>query len=206
MITSVFQGAIMELTQKQTTQAISALLFLAVVTQVIYTALYVAASDVSRQWLWGLEGLVFVLLAAFAGSALVQAKTYTLGFSAIFAAAVLNVVQVGVGLTQFGPFGEVAQSVEGLAPAAGAVVAFSFFVYNAAKVLLGIAAVVFGVTKLQAGSKAIGGLTVFAGLLAFVTNTIVMMFGRIEAVPSGATGVVATLLLAVCLLSLRADD
>jgi len=34
----------------------------------------------------------------------------------------------------------------------------------------------------------------------------VMMFGRIEAVPSGATGVIATLLLAVCVLKLQADD
>lgn len=196
----------MELTQKQNRRVISALLLLTVITQALYTLLYVTASDVPRQWLWGLEGLVFVLLVAIAGSALVQAKKYTLGFSAIFASAILNVVQVGVGLTQFGPFREAAQSVEAIAPAAGSVVAFSFFVYNAAKILLGISALVFGNALLESGSKVLGRLTVLLGSVAIVTNTIVMMFGRIDAIPSGATGVVATLFLAVCLLKLRSDD
>ncbi len=196
----------MEFTQKQSTQMISALLFLTVITQALYTALYVAANDVPRQWLWGLEGLVFVLLAAVAGSALVQAEKYTLGFSAIFASAILNVVQVGIGLTQFGPFHEAAKAVDGIAPAAGSVVALSFFVYNAAKILLGISALVFGTALSQIGSKILGRLTVVLGFVAIVTNTIVMMFGRIEAVPSGATGVIATLLLAVCLFKLRSED
>lgn len=196
----------MEFTQKQNIQMISALLFMTVITQALYTALFVSGSDVPRQWLWGLEGVVFVLIAALAGSALIQAKKYTLGFSAIFAGGILNVVQVGVGLTQFGPFSEAAKSVEAIAPVAGSVIAFSFFVYNAAKVLLGIAAVVFGAAISQTGSKLLGRLTVFVGFVAIVANAIVMMFGRIEAVPSGATGVVATLLLAVCLLKLQSVD
>jgi hypothetical protein len=196
----------MEFTQKQNIQMIAALLILTVITQAIYTALYVAASDVPRHWLWGLEGLVFVLLCALAGSALVQAKSYALGFSAIFASALLNIVQVGIGLTQFGPFREAAQGVEALAPAAGSVVALSFFIYNAAKILLGLSAVVFGKAISQMGSKAIGNLTLFVGLAAIVTNAIVMMYGRIESIPSGATGVAATLLLAICLLKLRLED
>jgi len=196
----------MEFTQKQTIKAIAVLLVLAVITQAIYTALYVGAKDVPRQWLWGLEGLLFTLLAAFAGSALVKAKQFTLGFSAIFASALLNFLQVGIGLTQFGPFREAAQGVEGIAPAAGAVVAFSFFIYNAAKVLLGIAAVVFGTAISQSGSKILGRLTIFLGLVAMATNSIVLMFGRIEGIPSGATGVVATLMLAVCLFKLQSKD
>lgn len=196
----------MEFTQKQNIQVISALLFLAVITQAVYTALYVAANDVPRLWLWGLEGLVFVLLAAIAGAALVQAKKYALGFSAIFASAILNIVQVGIGLTQFGPFREAAQGAEAIAPAAGSVVALSFFIYNAAKILLGISAVVFGAAVSQTGSKMLGRSTLLLGLVAMLTNTIVMMFGRIDAVPSGATGVVATLLLAVCLLKLQSED
>lgn len=196
----------MEFTQKQNIRVISALLLLTVITQALYTALYVATSDVPRQWLWGIEGLAFVFLAAIAGSALAQAKKYTLGFSAIFASAILNLVQVGVGLTQFGPFREAAQGVEAIAPAAGSVVAFSFFVYNAAKILLGISAVAFGAAISQTASKGLGRLTVFLGLVAIATNTIAMMFGRIDAIPSGATGVVATLLLAVCLFKLQFED
>lgn len=196
----------MELSQSRILQIVSSLLLLTVLTQVIYTALFVLASDVPRQWLWGVESLVFVLLCVFAGAAFKQADSYALGFSAIFACAILNVVQIGVGLTQFGPFREAAQSVEGVAPAAGAVVAFSFFVYNAAKVLLGVAALVFGQVMVQQGSKAIGWLAVITGVAAFVTNAVVMMFGRMEAVPSGAAGVLATLFLAFCLVKLRADD
>ena len=147
-----------------------------------------------------------VVLAAIAGSALVQAKKCTLGFSAIFASALLNLVQVGIGLTQFGPFREAAQSVEAIAPAAGSVVALSFFVYNAAKILLGIAALVFGTAVSQTGSAGLGRLTVFLGFIAIITNTIVMMFGRIGGIPSGATGVVATLFLALCLLKLQTED
>lgn len=196
----------MEFTQKQNVQAVAALLLLTVASQAVYTGLYMAANDVPRQWLWGLEGLLFVLLAAIAGSAMVQAKHYSLGFSAIFASALLNVVQVGVGLTQFGPFREAAQSVEAIAPAAGSVVAFSFFVYNAAKILLGFSALVFGTAISRSGSKLLGGLTILIGGIAIAANTIVMMFGRIEAVPSGATGVVATLLLGVCLLKLKFEE
>ena len=148
----------MEISLKRTVQVIAALLILAAITQAAYTALYLAKADVPRQLLWGSEALIFVLLAAFAGSALVEAKRFSLGFSAIAFSAALNVVQVGVGLTMFGPFREAAGAVEGVAPAASSIVAFSFMVYNAAKILLGLAAIVFGMAKMNTGSKALGEL------------------------------------------------
>lgn len=196
----------MELSQTQNVRLIAALLLLAAITQAIYTAMYIAANELSRLWLWSLEGLVFVLLAALAGSSLAMAKRFTLGYSAIFASAILNVVQVGIGLTQFGAFREAAQGVEALAPAAGSVVALSFFIYNAAKVLLGISALIFGSALAQAGARWFGRLTMAIGALAIVTNGVAMMFGRIEAVPSGAAGVIATLLLALCLFKLKANE
>lgn len=199
----------MELSQNGTVKTIAVLLLLAAISQPIYTALYIGAPDVNRQFLWGLEGLLFVLLATFAGSALVMAKRYTLGFSAIAFAAVLNVVQVGVGLTQFGPFREAAEANPELGGIAFSVVAFSFFGYNAAKILLGLAAIVFGMAKMGEGSKALGGLTVAVGAVAFVANTLVMMFGLSGFLPSpvaGGSGVVATLLLAICLLSVNSED
>ena len=162
----------MEFSQKQTIQAAAMLLLLTVITQAAYTALYVGAKDLPRLWLWGVEGLVFVLLAALAGSALVQAKQFSLGFSAIFASAILNLVQVGIGLTQFGPFREVAQSVDGLAPAAGGVVALSFFIYNAAKVLLGLAALVFASAEIRNGSKALGAVTFALASIAIAATAI----------------------------------
>lgn len=199
----------MDLTQNQTVKVIAALLLLAAITQPIYTALYLGAPEIDRQFLWGIEALIFVLLAAFAGSALVLAKRYALGFSAIAASAVLNVMQVGVGLTQFGPFRAAAEADPALDGVAFSVVAFSFFGYNAAKVLLALAAIVFGMAKMKAGGKALGGLTTLVGAVAFVANTLVMMFGLQGFLPppvAGGSGVLATLLLAICLMGLRSED
>lgn len=199
----------MEFTPKRTVHIIAALLIIAAITQAVYTALYIAEADVPRQLLWGSEGLLFVLLAAFAGSALVQAKRYSLGFSAILVAATLNVVQVSVGLTMFGPFGEAAGNVEGVAPAASAVVAFSFMVYNAAKILLGLAALVFGMAKMADGAKALGGLTALVGVVAMVSNALSMAMGRdvLGELPlAGGSGVLATILLALCLFNYAGND
>ncbi len=198
----------MEFTHQRTVQIVAGLLILAAITQATYTGFYVAREygmevEVPRQFLWGTEGLIFTLLAAFAGSALVEAKRHTLGFSAIAMSAALNVVQVGVGLTMFGPFREAANSVEAFAPAASAVVAFSFMVYNSAKILLGLAAIVFGMVKLSTGGKVLGGATAAVGAIALVSNTMSMAVGRdvLGEIPlAGGSGVLATLLLAVCLL------
>lgn len=199
----------MDFTQNQTVRIVAILLLLAGITQSIYTALYMSAPDIDRQFLWSLEGLLFVLLAAFSGSALVMAKRYSLGFSAIAFSAVLNVVQVGVGLTQFGPFRAAAEANAELGGVAGSVVAFSFFGYNAAKILLGLAAIMFGMAKMGHSSKALGSITVAVGAVAFVANSLVMMFGREGFVPSpiaGGSGVLATLLLALCLFSISRED
>lgn len=199
----------MDLTQSRTVKIVALLLLLAAVSQPIYTALYLGAPEFDRQFLWGLEGLIFVLLAAFSGSALVMAKRYTLGFSAIAFSAVLNVVQIGVGYTQFGPFREAAEANPDLSGVAFSVVAFSFFGYNAAKILLGLAAIVFGMAKSKAGGKALGGATVLVGAVAVVANALVLMFGFGGIVPSpvaGGSGVLATLLLAICLFGVSDQD
>ena len=198
----------MEFTFRRTAQITGLLLLIAAVTQAIYTALYVAEAEVPRQLLWGTEGILFVLMAAFAGSAMVRADRQHLAWSAIAAAAVLNVVQVGVGLTMFGPFFEAAGDVEGLTPAARAVVAFSFMVYNAAKVLLALALIVFGLARLNAGAQLLGGVSAVVGLVALVSNMASMAAGRDvfgELPLAGGSGVMATVLLGVCLLTLPDD-
>ena len=57
----------------------ASLLLIAAITQAIYTGLYVAEMDVPRQLLWGGEGILFTVLAAYAGAAMVQAKQFQLG-------------------------------------------------------------------------------------------------------------------------------
>lgn len=199
----------MPFTFQRTATITAALLLIAAITQAVYTGLYLAMPDVPRGFLWGTEAFLFVLLAAFAGSALVQARQLHLGWSAIAMAAVLNVVQVGVGLTMFGPFSEAAGADPALAPLIGAVVAFSFMVYNAAKVLLGLAAIVFGLARMNAGGKALGGLTAVVGVVALAANTLSMALGRDfsgDLPIAGGSGVLATLLLALCLLRAAREE
>ena len=199
----------MEFTLKRNVQITAYLLLALVVTQAIYTALFTFEIAGPRPLIWGLEGVLFTVLAAFAGAALVQSGSYHLGWSAIAFSAVLNVVQVTIGVKLFGPFGGVAQQAEAMAPLIGAVVAFSFMIYNAAKILLGIAAVVFGMAKMNAGSKTLGGLTALVGAVAVAANAIIVIIGRDSFLPSpvaGASGVVATVLLALCLISLTPED
>ncbi len=200
----------MEFTQNRTIKILAILLLLAAIIQPIYTLLYQQAPDIDRKILWRLEALIFVLMAAFAGAAMVQDKRYALGFAAIAFSTILNVTQVGIGLLQFGPFRAATQTYEALGPMAFSVVALSFFLYNAAKVLLGLAAIVFGLAKLKQGGTILGGLAVAAGAVALIANALVMMFG-IQAgfIPrplAGGSGVVATLFLAICLFTHSQND
>ena len=188
---------------------VALLLIAAATTQSVYTALYASGADVPRQLLWGAEGVIFTLMAAFAGASMLAAKEHHLGWSAIGFAAVLNVVQVGVGLTMFGPFFETAGEVEAFAPAAGAIVAFSFMVYNAAKVLLALALIDIGMAKLGSGSRLIGGIGVLVGTIAAIANALSMALGRDfagELPIAGASGVLATVLLAIVLFNLPREE
>jgi hypothetical protein len=197
----------MEFTNKRTVQITACLLFILAVTQAIYTVLYIVEVNVPRQ-LWGLEGVLFSILAAFSGAAMVQAKNYQLAWSAITFSALLNIVQVSIGLTLFGPFREAASQLEVLEPVAGAIVALSFMIYYAAKLLLGFAALIFGIAKITEGAKGLGGLTALVGVVAILANATLIVFGRDAFLPSpvaGGSGVLATLLLALCLTSVARE-
>lgn len=199
----------MEFTLKRNVLIVSCLLFTLVVTQAVFTVLFNAGIAGPRPFLWGLETVLFSLLAAFAGAALVQARSFQLGWSAIAFGAILNVVQVSIGLKLFGPFGAAAQQADTMGPLIGAIVAFSFLIYNAAKILLGLAALVFGMAKMNAGSKALGGLTAAIGAFAMAANVMLVIFGRDGFLPApiaGASGVLATVLLAVCLITMVNDE
>lgn len=199
----------MELTQSRTVKIIAALLLLLAITQPIYTALFIGAPEFDRQFMWRIEGVIFVLLAAFSTSTLVMARDHALGFSAIAFSAILKLLAVGMGLTQFGPFTRAAELNTDLGDVAASILAFSFFCYNSANILLGLAAVVFGMSKIRGGGRALGGATLLVGAVAFVTNSLVMMFGFQGFFPSpvaGGFGVLATLLLAICLFQANSGD
>lgn len=199
----------MELTQNRTVKSIALLLLLAAISQPIYTAFFLGAPEIDRRFMWRFEGIVFVLLAAFAGSALVFAKRYALGFSAIAFSAVFKLLAVGLGLTQFGPFTAAAALNADLSDIATSILALSFFSYNSANILLGLAAVIFGIAKIKEGGRVLGSASALVGGVAFIANTLVMMFGFQGFLPSpvaGGSGVLTTLLLAICLFSFRSKD
>ena len=82
-------------------------------------------------------------------------------------------------------------------------------VYYAAKLLLGFAALIFGVATMASGAKVLGRSTAIVGVIAMLANTILIVFGREGFLPSavaGATGVLATLLLAFCLTSVASEE
>lgn len=195
----------MTTTFKSNATIVGALLLIAAITQGVYTGMYIAGMTPPRQLLWGGEGVLFTLLAAFAGAAMVQARQVHLGWAAIAASAVLNVVQVGVGLTLFGPFREVAEASPEMAPLASGIVAYSFMVYNAAKVLLALALIAFGLTR----GKALGGISALVGVIALVSNALSLALGRGfsgELPIAGGSGVLATILLAGLLFTLTDED
>lgn len=201
----------MEFSKKQTTQIVAYLLLILVVTQAVYTALfyYGPGSDAPWRSLWGFESLLFAILVAFAGAAMLHTRRYQLGWSAIAFSAVLNLMQVSIGGTLILPFRAVAGQVDGLAPAAGGIVAFAFMVYYAAKFLLGFAALAFGMAKRKEGAAALGGLTAVAGALTMAANAILLVFGRDGFLPSAyatAPGVIATILLALCLMRVAREE
>ena len=69
----------MEFTLKRNVQIVTYLLIVLVVTQAVFSVLFNAGIAGPRPFLWGLEAVLFTILAAFAGAALVQAKNYLLG-------------------------------------------------------------------------------------------------------------------------------
>lgn len=199
----------MDFTKTRTVKITSYLLLALAATQVLYTVFHMVEINIPRQLLWGMEGFLFTILTAYAGAAMVQAKHYQVGWSAITFSAVLNVVQVSIGLTLFTPFREAASQLDSLGPLAGAVVALSFMIYYAAKLLLGFAALIFGISMMKKDAKALGGMTALIGVVAILANGIMIVFGRDTFLPSavaGGTGVLATLLLAFCLMNTAQED
>ncbi|MEM9279339.1 MAG: thiamine biosynthesis protein ThiC [Pseudomonadota bacterium] len=200
----------MEFTNKRTVQVIAFLLLVLVVTQIVYTALFYYGPGSNAPWrlLWGFEALLFTILTAFSGAAMLQTGRYQLGWSAVTFSAVLNLIQVSVGGTLILTFRESAGEIEALAPAAGGIVALAFMVYYTAKFLLGFAALVFGMAKRNEGAKALGSLTAIAGAVTMGANAILIVFGQDGFLPSSVAtvpGVAATLLLALCLLSVARE-
>lgn len=174
------------------------LLISLVVTQIIYVVLSGNGADINRAVLWSTEAVAFLAITVLALTALAHRTALAMAWAAIAISGILNIVQLGIGLTMFGPLSDAG---EALAPAYKAIVAGAFFFYFAGKLLFGFAAIIVGASLLRAGGVArfIGALAALAGLSAMVVNLGGMATGMALAFPAGATGTAATLLLAIAL-------
>lgn len=190
----------MEFTPHRSAQIVAVALISMVVTQIVYFALYSQGLDIERSIIWTVEAVAFLAMAVFASVQLARGRDLTAAWAAIAVGGVLNAIQVGMGLTMFGP---VSDAGEAMAPAYEAIVAGAFFLYFAGKFLFGFAAVLIGLGAVRCGNglgKAIGWLAVLAGGAAVLANTGAMAQGMDLLLPAGATGTLATLLLALAII------
>ena len=168
-----------------------------VVTQLVYIGISSSGGEVNRDIIWGVEVVLFAVIAV-AGFALIAARPI-MG-AALGTFGLLNTIQAGVGLVMFGPLFE---GGEALAPFAGAVLAVAFLLYFAAKLAIGLGALIAGLLAFRyttGASKALGGLAALAGIVAAVLNAAAIFPATDLTYPAGGAGTLATLLLALILV------
>ncbi|MBB3033043.1 hypothetical protein [Alteriqipengyuania lutimaris] len=184
--------------------AVAAALLASVATQVFYiTVVSEAAPDtVLRPATWLTEMAIFSLAAA-AALPLTARSTFPLAASAIVLASILNMIQVGIGLSMFGHAQEAGEQVFAM------VLQAAFFIFFQAKALLGLAAIGIGLAACRTGAigRIVGFPAILAGIAAAIANLLGMAQGMAEwSFPAGAAGTVATAMLAVALLIVAAED
>ena len=181
------------------TRLVALLLVILVATQLSYVVLSDAGFQMHRTVIWATEAVVFLAIAVLSLMVLARdGQQLALAWAAIAVSAILNVVQVGMGLAMFAPLKDAGPA---MAPAYQATVAGAFFLYFAGKLLFGFAAVIVGARLLRGTglAKATGSLAILGGLAAMAANLGGIITGMAMVYPAGATGTVSTLLLAAAL-------
>lgn len=183
---------------------IPVLLVTIVLTQILYIVKSTYKIDIPSTAVWSLEAVAFLAITVLALVAMLQKGSLTLAFAAIAMGSLLNVLQVGMGLTMFAPLSDAGDA---LAPVYEVVVAAAFFLYFAGKLLFGFAAIVAGMTLLRGtgSARVVAVLAAVAGLAAILVNLGGIVVGMPWLYAAGAAGTLATLLLAVALKMHRQD-
>ena len=187
----------MEFTARRSAQLAAVALISLVVTQIVYISLSESGLDIDRPVIWTVEAIAYLAVTVFALVPALRGAAQPASWVAIAAGGLLNVIQVGMGIAMFPPLMEAG---EALAPAFAAVLAGAFFLYFAGKVLFGFAALALGLAQARSGQGAarwVGGLAALAGLAAMVLNVAAILVGREATFAAGASGTLATLLLAL---------
>lgn len=183
-------------TTRQLTSFVSVALLLTVASQIAYITTLSGVGIVEgwplRSSVWTIEILLFAAIAIASLVGLVRSADMQLGWSALVVAGIINMIQSGIGLSMFLP---ASQAGEQLAPLMGTVLAGSFLFYYLAKVVLGVAAVFFGLSLFRGGkaiARIVGLLSLISGVIAIALNVAAVRMG-LGAVPlAGASGAIAT--------------
>ncbi|MEP2988834.1 MAG: hypothetical protein ABJN65_02200 [Parasphingorhabdus sp.] len=201
----------MEPAHQNLSKIVAASLLLTVVSQIVYMA---ALSDIGivegwplRSTIWTIELLLFSIIATTGFASLVRTSQLHLAWAAIAVFGLVNIIQAGIGLSMFLPATEAG---EDFAPLWDTVLAGAFVFFFLAKVFIGFAAMAFGLRLFRGQtsmSKGIGIITAIAGFAAVVLNIAALPQGLALVFPGGASGTLATLLLAVAIwLNARSEQ
>lgn len=193
----------MNFTPRGASTMVAIALLATVATQLFYIAVVSPADDaLLRKITWLTEMAAFSLISVCA-LALVARGYMPLVWSAVALAGLVNILQVGIGLAQFGPAGEATDPKVFAGVLAGA-----FFLYFHGKAMLGMAALGLGFGMWRSGTrlgKLLAVLGIVSGLAAAGLGLLGMADGMAWVFPAGAAGTIATAVLAILVLARREE-
>jgi hypothetical protein len=193
----------MTFTPRSAATVVAIALLATVATQLFYIGVVSPADDaLLRKGTWVTEMALYSVITV-AALALIARATMPLVWSAIAVAGLVNVIQVGMGLAEFGPAGEA-----GDPKVFATVLGGAFFLYFHGKAMIGMAAVGAGLAAWQqsnAMAKALGAAGLIAGMVAAGLNLLGMANGMDMVFAAGAAGTAATALFALTILFLRSE-
>ncbi|WP_284125242.1 hypothetical protein [Parerythrobacter aestuarii] len=188
----------MTFTPRGAAKAVAWALLATVATQIFYMAVVAPTDDaLLRKATWTAEMALFSLVFV-ASLPLAGRSKAPLVWSTVALAGVVNVIQVGMGLAEFGPAREAADEHVFRTVLNGA-----FFLYFHGKAMMGLAAVGVGLAAIRQSNttvRIIGGLSFLSGAAAVVLNLYSMANGMDIVFAAGAAGTVATAFFALIVL------
>lgn len=181
---------------RKITVFVSIALLLTVVSQIVYSLTLGGVGIVEgwplRSTIWTIELLLFTGITIASLVSLVRSSSMQFGWAALTVAGIINMIQSGIGLSMFLP---ATQAGEVHAPLMSTVLAGSFLFYYLAKVILGLAALSFGLSIFRNEKMIVrvtGLASMITGIVAIALNISAVRLG-LGAVPlAGLSGAVAT--------------
>ena len=182
-------------------RATGAALLATVATQIFYiTIVSGSENEMLRPLTWFTELFAFLLVTV-ASLALAAKRPDSAGiWAAIGVSGLLNLLQVGMGLSMFSPAMEASEAVPQLF---AAILAGAFFLYFLAKLVIGLVALALGLGLLRrdtGAAKAGGAVLGLSGLAAIALNLLALVDAKAWTFAAGGAGTAATALVAAALL------